>query len=183
MDETRPDSAGIPKSPTKRTFSFTMPLSPSLDSGISSPDDYQRGRFFEFPVTGEQEGSGSGSDGDFGDFDHSLDAENGYIPHYGSGQECFNNATTSPDPFQELDVLSSISSDSPTKSVIDDFSPEVRSVQELFSQMQLDKSPQGAPMRVSSCHRLPVFDDMLNTKSDSALLELSPDHSTKNCSY
>ena len=173
IDETRKNQEnGIPKSPTKRTFSFSMPISPSLDSGISSPDDYQRGRFFEFP--GTDHSSGSGSDGDLGEFEHSLDQEGGYVPPQYNGQE----SMISPDPFMDLDLLS-VGSESPVKPTSDEFT-EVCSIKDLLSHMSLEDPPsQGIPpIRISSCHHLPVFDDMLNTKSDSALLEESLEHAT-----
>ena len=160
VDETRKnsESAMPPKSPTKRSFSFTMPLSPSLDSGISSPDDYQRGKYFDFPVTDHS--SGSSSDGEFRDFEHSFDQDLtcGGPPY--AGQE----SIVSPDPFQELDT-NSIGSESPLKKLPEG---EMYSMQELITQMSLDESTASPG---SSCHRLPVFDDILNTKSDSALLE------------
>lgn len=164
IDETRKnqESTGPPKSPTKRTFSFSMPLSPSLDSGISSPDDYQRGKYFEFPVTDH---SSSGSDGEFRDFEQSLDQDGG-VPFYNQ------DSITSPDPFFEVDATS-VNSESPTKPLPEDFPTDVY---ELFTQMSLEE-PAPSPGALSqggqtlSCHRLPVFDDMLNTKSDSALLE------------
>lgn len=159
IDETRKDQEScVPPSPTKRSFSFTMPASPSLDSGISSPDDYQRGRYFEFP--GTDHSSGSGSDGEFRDFEHSFDQD--CTPHY-SGQE-------SPDPFLDLEV-NSIGSDSPSKLLPSDISTDVYSMQKLLTHMSLEEPSPKA--RVS---RLQVFDDMLNTKSDSALLDPSHDH-------
>lgn len=165
VDETRKDSdsAMPPKSPTKRSFSFSMPLSPSLDSGISSPDDYQRGKYFDFPVTDHS--SGSGSDGEFRDFEHSFDQDlvcGG--PSYAGQQE----SIVTPDPFQELDT-NSIGSESPLKKIPDEVQEDVvYSMQELITQMSLDESSASPG---GSCHRLPVFDDMLNTKSNSALLE------------
>ncbi len=155
-----------PKSPTKRSFSFTMPLSPSLDSGISSPDDFQRGKYFEFP--GTDHSSGSGSDGEFRDFEQSFDLDYNCLPY--SGQD----SLTSPDPFLELDV-NSLSGDSPLKPLPDDFQSEVCSMQELLNHMSMEDSSPSVPLGRTS--RLPVFDDMLNTKSDSALLESSHNHS------
>lgn len=151
-----------PKSPTKRSFSFSMPLSPSLDSGISSPDDYQRGKYFDFPVTDHS--SGSSSDGEFRDFEHSFDQDLGCGGLPCGGQE----SIVSPDPFQELDT-NSIGSESPLKKLPhDEIQAEVYSMHELITQMSLEESSASPG---SSCHRLPVFDDILNTKSDSALLE------------
>lgn len=173
IDETRNnmENGGTPSSPTKRSFSFSLPLSPSLDSGISSPDDYQRGKYFEFPVNDHSSGSGSsGSDGEFHDFEHSFDQT---TPSY-YGQD----SVTTPDPFVELDV-NSVASDSPSKPLPEEFAMDVYSMHELITQITLeeDSSSQG---RSSSCHRLPVFDDILNTKSDSALLEQNQDQSPPN---
>ena len=173
IDETRKSQELTPKSPTKRTFSFTAPGSPSLDSGISSPDDYQRGKYFEFPGT-DHHSSGSGSDGEYRDFEQSFDQDMfSYMPHF-NGQD----SLTSPDPFQELDV-NSIGSDSPPKLLPSDFTNDVFSMQELLTHMSLEEpSPlTSAQGRAPSGHHLPVFDNILNTKSDSALLEHSPEQS------
>jgi len=138
-----------------------MPLSPSLDSGISSPDDYQRGKYFDF--TGAEQGSGSGSDGEFRDFDQSFDQDVTFTTQYSGYQE---NA----DPFMELDINSS-SSESPTKPLPDDFSSELYGMQELLAHISLEERPTASTLgRTPSSHRLPVFDDMLNAKSDSSLL-------------
>lgn len=167
IEETR-KSQEPPKSPTKRTFSFPMPASPSLDSGISSPDDYQRGKYFEFP--GTDHGSGSGSDGEFRDFEQSFDQDMmGCVPpHYGSTQD----SIMSPDPFVDLDT-NSIGSDSPPKVIPGDFSADfsadIYSMQEFLTQMSLEEPSPTTPSQ-GRTSRLPVFDDMLNTKSDSALL-------------
>lgn len=169
IDETRNDQESGPNSPTKRTFSFSTPLSPSLDSGISSPDDYQRGKYFEFPV-GDRS-SGSGSDSEFRDSEQSFDPDIGsYGPPY-QGQE----SITSPDPFLEVD-LNSVGSGSPSKPLPDDFPMDVYSMKELFTQITLEES--SSQEITTSCHRLPVFDDMLNTKSDSALLEQNHEQSS-----
>ena len=175
IDETRKSQESCralppqpPKSPTKHSFSFTMPLSPSLDSGISSPDDYQRGKYFEFP--GTDHSSGSGSDGEFRDFEQSYDLDFSCVPSY-SGQD----SLTSPDPFLELDVNSLSSNDSPSKPLPDEFQSEVCSMQELLSHMTMEDSSSSVTLGRTS--RLPVFDDMLNTKSDSALLESGHNHS------
>lgn len=226
IDETRKNieggCGGVPKSPTKqRSFSFNMPLSPSLDSGISSPDDYQRGKYFEFPIGGDHNGSGSGSsgssgsEGEFRDFEHSFEQDvvtsgGGCVPpSYRPLHQ--QDSITSPDPFLDLD-MNSVGSDSPLKPLPDDFTMEAYSMQELMSQITLEEtttttaavaaaasattaccssSPHSSSSPSSSSvlqqqqqqqgrcrsnssnsgHRLPVFDDMLNTRSDSALLE------------
>jgi hypothetical protein len=169
IEETRNMENGVqpPKSPTKN-FSFSTPLSPSLDSGISSPDDYQRGKYFEFPAGDHS--SGSGSDSDYREYDHTFDPDVGvYVPSY-------QDSVASPDLFLDLDV-NSIGSDSPSKPLPEEFPMDVYSMKELFTQMSLEDS--ASQMRNSSCqHRLPVFDNILNTKSDSALLEQN--HSPSN---
>ena len=163
------------KSPSKRTLSFTLPLSPSLDSGISSPDDFQRGRYFDFP--GNDHSSGSGSDGDFCDFEQSLEYESCFLPPYNSsGQEI----VTSPDAYMELDIFT-MGRESPTKPMpvaekmkmgTEDFPSEVCNMQDLLSHMKIEehRPTPGSISAHGGCHRLPVFDDILNTKSDSSAL-------------
>lgn len=174
IEETRNmENSGLPppKSPTKKTFTFSTPLSPSLDSGISSPDDYQRGKYFEFPG-GDHSSSGSGSDSDYRDYDHTFDPNiSTYVPSYPDN-------LTSPDPFLDLDA-NSIGSNSPSKPLPEEFPMDVYSMKELFTQMNLEDST-SSQERSSSCHRLPIFDDILNTRSDSALLEQNHSHSPPN---
>lgn len=161
MDETRKnnESGAPPKSPTKRTFSLSTPISPSLDSGISSPDDYQRGKYFDFP-NGDQS-SGSGSDSEYRDYEHTFDPD---ISSFTPPCSC-QDSIASPDLFLEFDA-NSVGSNSPSKPLPDDFPMDVYSMKELLTQMTLEES--SSQERI---HRLPVFDDILNTKSDSALLE------------
>ena len=175
VDETKKSQENfvVPKSPMKQTFSFTIPISPCLDSGISSPDDFQRGRYFEFPGN-DHHSSGSGSEVDYGDFDHSPEQDIGYCPSFG-GQE----PVTSPDPF-ELDSLS-LSSNSPSRPLNEDFCVDVCS--DLFAQINLEECPsQGIPTRTSSCH-LPVFDNMLSSKTDSTFLDREPNNKVNPFSF
>lgn len=187
VDETRKNQVdglsgggtGPIKSPTKKTMSFTMPLSPSLDSGISSPDEYQRGRYFDFP--GNDHSSGSGSEGDLCDLEQSLEHESCFVPPYNSsGQEI----VSSPDTYMELDIFS-MGRESPTKpmpvgekmkkTTTDDFPSEVCNMQDLLLHMSIEerRPTPGSVSAQSGCHRLPVFDNILNTKSDAALLEMN----------
>ena len=157
------------KSPTKRTLSFTMPLSPSLDSGISSPDDYQRGKYFDFP---NNDHSSSGSDGDFGELEQSLEQDTFFQP----GQDL----VTSPDSY-DVEIFNMGQGESPTKPVplvLNGMAPppatEVCNIQNLLVHMSME-DPVSSPRSLTSSHRLPVFDDMMNTKSESALLDMKSD--------
>ncbi len=179
---------GTPRSPTKKTLSFSLPISPSLDSGISSPDDILGyGRRFEFPPSATLEqtsgssGSGSGSDDDY---DQSAFYDPAYSPDdlscptfYDGGSDGVAEQGSSPDAFMEFDVLST-GSGSPTKPVSDGFGSATTGpeLSELLGQMTLMEEP--PPQSPKSGRRLPVF-DMLNSKSDTALLEEGLDAEAK----
>ena len=175
LDEGRKPDNGAPKSP-KKPLSFSLPISPSLDSGISSPDDianYVGGRAFEFPGS-ESSGSDEG--------DPELDQQMLYCPggvrdqtYYPMGDDLNSGIDltaqreqiASPDLF-ELDALST-GSGSPTKPVSDGFtsiSDPTLELSDLFMGMVVEDSPS---VHTPSGRRLPVFDDMLNSKSDTAL--------------
>ncbi len=170
------------KSPTKRTLSFTMPLSPSLDSGISSPDDYQRGKYFDFP-NNDQSSSGS-SEGDCVDLEQSLEQDTFFQPyHPSSGQEL----VTSPDMYMDLDIFNMGRPESPTKPLptplalnntvappAEDYPTEVCNIQNLLAKMSME-DPVSSPRSLTSSHRLPVFDNIMNTRSETALLDMKAD--------
>lgn len=220
LEEMRKSDSSGPKSP-KKTTGFNLPISPSQDSGISSPDDlsgYAGNKTFEFPTI---EGSRSDEsdrepDQQFFFYQNRTAHEGLYSTENGFGitdQKTFsaNDGTKSvesepdhqdsyyptslgrtlddisgpnihvngfvvgaadqreeipsPDPFLEFDVLSS-GSGSPAKPISNGFSSD-QDLREIFMGMSLDDS--SSVSRSSSGHRLPVFDDMLNSKSDTAL--------------
>lgn len=181
LDEARKPTESIstaPKSP-KKTLSFSLPISPSLDSGISSPDDvtsFMGSRTFEFPGS---ESSGS-------DEDHEIEQQALYLQGKGqdvlyspTGEERFDDLDrvaqreqlASPDLFVEFDVLST-GSGSPTKPAAGfslTSSDQDLELGDLFMGMGLeDKTASSHP---PNGRRLPVFDDMMNSKSDTALLQ------------
>ena len=217
MDETRKNqldstasgnggAAGSIKSPT------LIPLSPALDSGISSPEDYQQENFFNFQ--GNDHCNGSGSDGVFGDTEPSLEHDNCFLPscnacgqdiqpysasapeiqpyiasapdiqpYKASGRDIppYNppgqEIAKSPDSFMEFDMFP-MGRELPTKPMplattgkTEDYSSELCNVRDLLSNMSLEK-PRSALSSVtspSSCHRLPVFSDILSTAVDDML--------------
>lgn len=183
-------NTGAPRSPTKKTLSFSLPISPSLDSGISSPDDILGyGRRFEFPPSATLEqtsgSSGSGSDDDYDQsafYDPAYSADDLSCPTFYDGSSDglvlpSSEQGSSPDAFMEFDVLST-GSGSPTKPVSDGFgSATGPELSELLGQMTLMEQP--PPQSPKSGRRLPVFDDMLNSKSDTALLEEGLDAAAK----
>lgn len=188
MEEARqpmPDTP--PCSPVKKTFTSSLPISPSLDSGISSPDGYVGCRSFEFPTIGSQS-SGSGSDEDekgrgsnrmrytySPNGDYELEAsESGLQADF-----------SSPDLFAESDAPFSSCSSSPLKPIGEGLS--IRSdpaldLQNLLMGLGIKDTPIPPPMSppiptststsslLNLARRLPVFDDMMNSKSDTALL-------------
>ena len=168
-------SGGAPRSPTKKTVGFNLPISPSLDSGISSPDDVLGyGRRFVFPPSASMEqssgSSGSGSDDDLDQsafYDSVYTDELSCPPFFEGGEGAALEQGSSPDPFMEFDVLST-SSGSPTKPVSDVFAASGPDLSELLGRMNIIEQP--PPPSPLSAHRLPVFDDMLSSKSDTALL-------------
>lgn len=180
LDEIRkPTDSNGPRSP-KKTTGFNLPISPSLDSGISSPDDfsgYAGSKTFEFPAT---EGSRSDENNDREPdrpiffYQSGNTRDDVYSPDVcmqGINGLALSDSireqreeVPSPDPF-EFDVLSSAGS-SPTKPVSEEFCSD-EDLRDLFLGISLEDS--GSTSRSSSGHRLPVFDDMLNSKSDTAL--------------
>ena len=182
LQEGGSSNGGAPRSPTKKTLSFSLPISPSLDSGISSPDDVLGyGRRFEFPPSAslEQSSGGSGSVGSGSDddldqsafYDSVYSAEELSCPTFcdvNDGLVLPLDQGSSPDPFMEFDVLST-GSGSPTKPVSDGFASAGSDISELLGRINLVDQP--PPQSPKSARRLPVFDDMLNSKSDTALLE------------
>lgn len=157
------------RSPTKKTLSFTLPISPSLDSGISSPDDilnYSNNRTFEFPSPDQQSSSPEEYDLDLNNsplFDHSQTFSFDGVPYR-------RDHMSSPDPYIEFDALS-VGSGSPTKQVSEGFNPDT-DLKELLKGVSLAEENTSIPSPRTPSNRLPVFDDMLNSKSDTALLDL-----------
>ena len=176
-------SGGAPRSPTKKTLSFSLPISPSLDSGISSPDDLLGyGRRFEFPPSATlEQTSGSSGSGSDDDYDQSAFYDELSCPTFYDGSDFpSSDQGSSPDPFMEFDVLST-GSGSPTKPVSDGFgSAAGPDLSDLLGRMNLVEQP--PPQSPKSGRRLPVFDDMLNSKSDTALLEDGLDTAAKSFS-
>ena len=188
LDEARqpiPDTP--PCSPVKKTvsaFTSSLPISPSLDSGISSPDGYLGCRSFEFPTISSQ-GSGSGSDDERGRGSNGVGyaySPNGDFELEGS-ESGLQADYSSPDLFAESDGPSSGSS-SPLKPIGKGFnvpSDPALDLQNLLMGLGIKDTPLPPPPppplsppisagSLNSARRLPVFDDMLNSKSDSALL-------------
>ena len=196
MDEARqPDTP--PGSPVKKTaggFSSSMPISPSVDSGISSPDGYMGGcRSFEFPMIG-----GSGLD-EGEERSRGLMKTMGYAAHLppncaDSDLEASESAIHSDGSCSELfadsDLPSSSSSSSPFIHVGESFnvpSDPALDLQNLLMGLGIKDTPLVPPpsprmsslppatllptggSSVNSVRRLPVFDDMMNTKSDTSL--------------
>lgn len=183
LDEARqpmPDTP--PCSPVKKTmsvFTSSLPISPSLDSGISSPDGYLGCRSFEFPTIGSQSsGSGSGSDDERGRGPNGVRYT--YSPNgdfdLESSELGLQADFSGPDIFAESDGPSSCSS-SPLKPINKSFSvpsDPALDLQNLLMGLGIKDTslpPPPPPLSPSgSARRLPVFDDMMNSKSDSALL-------------
>lgn len=222
LDEARQSSDTPPCSPVKKTagvgpFSSTsLPISPSIDSGISSPDGFSGSgggtyRSFEFPAIGlGSQGSNSSSSGtgsDEGGDDRVRETHmmrmrrTAYSPLNGDGYELESSESgvqvdySCPELFSELDAPSSSSygSCSPLKSVGSGFnvpSDPALDLQNLLSglgirdagplsprlspppllPMPLSSGPSASISSLNSARRLPVFDDMMNSKSDSVLL-------------
>lgn len=198
MDEARlPETP--PCSPVKKTasaFTSALPISPSLDSGISSPDGYLGSRSFEFPVVGSQSSSGSGSGSDEGD--ERSRAPNRMRYTYSPHSDCDLEASESglqadfscPDLLVESDVPSSSCDSSPFKPIGEGFnvpSDPALDLQSLLMGLGIKDTPPilpppprpisppipasiGSGSSLNSTRRLPVFDDMMNSKSDTALL-------------
>lgn len=174
-----------PHSPVKKSpgnFTASLPISPSLDSGISSPDGYFSGKSFEFPAVGSQS-SGSGSDEE--DRGWGLGTV-GYTYLPGGEYDLEANESSlqanisSPDLFAESNIMSSPSNSSPLKLVGDSFtmtSDPTLDLHCLLMGLGIDDTtaPAMSPGfnnggSLNSARRLPVFDDMMNSKSDTALL-------------
>ena len=167
LDEARPSSEDSPRSqsPTKKTFGFNLPLSPS-DSGISSPDDvlcFSNSGSGVFDFQSVDQSSGSGSDDSDCSFNYSPESNlssNYFDPICGPGY--LQDPLDGQDQF-EYDSLS-VGSSSPVKRVSELFDAEP----DVSSMMQgLKLADDGS--RTSSTHRLPVFDTILNSKSDTLI--------------
>ena len=162
LDEARKASDEVPPSPTKKTLSFSLPISPSLDSGISSPDDIQcfsNGGSGVFDFQGLDNSSGSGSE------------DSDYVPSYSPETNIASSNLYSPlcgpsyfpDPLEsqrdkcvEYDSLS-VGSSSPAKRVSDLLDPEPQQdVRKMMEGLKIGNN--SALPRTSSGHRLPVFD-------------------------
>ncbi len=184
-----------PKSPKKSvgfsgpTIGFNLPISPSLDSGISSPatDDMVgvlEARTFEFPLPPES----SVSEEDREQQSMYLLARNSYSPIRVSGDYTFsqfdsmvNQPTTqfgSPDPFIEFDALST-GSGSPMKTPSEGFASSSEhdfDLSDLLMGTSLQDKVPSVPVAMGSPSnrgRLPVFDDIIQSKSETALQQVA----------
>lgn len=165
LDEARPSSEDNPRSqsPTKKTLGFNLPLSPSLDSGISSPDDvvcFSSGSSGVFDFQSVDQSSGSGSDDSDCALNYSPES-NLSSSYFDPGPGYWQDPLDGPDQF-EYDSLS-VGSSSPVKRVSELFDAEP-DVSSMMQGLKLDDCP-----RTLSAHRLPVFDTMLNSKSDTMI--------------
>ena len=197
LEEARLAEAAGQKSPSKTgPLLFSLPISPSFDSGISSPDDnlgFLTGgsRVFEFPGS-EGGGSDEGEDSvaylsnSFGDSTYSPIGEDPF-----AAEDQFG----SPDAaYFEYDGLSSSSGNgSPLKNPSTDGLASMpldptSHLQQLLSGIRLDNTsrtpseqvtttsyppPQVRvrPCSASSTRRLRVFNDILNSKSETLLVQ------------
>lgn len=148
--EDGPDESQRSRSPTKTT-GFNVPISPSLDSGISSPDDVlslssagSGSGVFDFQSSGQSCGS---DDSDCFDLVNSL----GYV----------NDPLGSP-PSHELDCLS-VGLNSPTKCVSDVFTAAPKNLTSMMQGLNLNDGS-GLPIG----HRLPVFDTIMKSRNEAA---------------
>lgn len=171
LEESKQDNSSAPRSPTKTPLSLSLPISPPLDSGISSPDDFLTysssggsGRTFEFPSSGSDEDD---SEALF------LSCSNNSDSAFGSHEPLEH----SPDGFVDYDMLSS-GSGSPVKHVSEDFAAragggdqDLAGIHSLLKGMALEDNMATAAAASRQTSRLPVFDDMLNSKSDTALID------------
>ena len=185
MEEARQSLDAPHRSPTKKStcpFSGPLPISPSLDSGISSPDGYFGGRSFEFPFTSSQsspsdegEERSRGSNGIRYTYSPLGDCEG--EPSESSLQQ---EVSSSPELLLESDCFSSSSGSSPLKPITDHYatiSDPTFDLRNLLGGLGIQESTVPlSPVATSattsggaSTRRLPVFDDMMNTRSDSAL--------------
>lgn len=186
LDEARKATeSGRPKSPKKPlgssgpTIGFALPISPAIDSGISSPaaDD----RTFEFPPP-----EASLSEDDQEQQAMYLLARSSYSPLRLSGEYTFNQYDLkqpfgSPDPFVEFDTLSS-GSCSPMKTPSDGFmssdgftssSDHDLDLGDLFMGISLQDNVPSPSRSVYGRGRLPVFDDIIHSQSDTALPQIA----------
>lgn len=165
LDEARKANDDVPPSPTKKTLSFSLPMSPSLDSGISSPDDIQcfsNSGSGVFDFQGLDTSSGSSEDSDY---ITSCSPELNVAPNLFSplcGPNYFQ------DPLEpqrnkhvEYDSLS-VGSSSPAKRVSELFDPEPQ--QDVGKMMEgLKIEDDSALPSTPSGHRLPVFDTIASS--------------------
>ncbi|CAI8005388.1 mRNA decay activator protein ZFP36L1 [Geodia barretti] len=207
LDEARQADSGStpPPSPVKKSsaapYSTSLPISPSVDSGISSPDGCPGTcRSFEFPVVGSgssgSSGAGSGSD-EGGDerFTHAPPLTRSRYATYSPLSSEYTDLESSEsgilsdygqDPFGETDATSSYGSYSPLKSAGrgggNGFrvpSDPALDLQNLLMGLGIRDSPalppplspRLSPSAANSARsRLPVFDNMMSSQSDTALL-------------
>lgn len=143
------------------------PLSPSQDSGISSPDDTGcyfvagTGKVFDFPM----------SDGSLEDIDMEGDVTQWRKPRshmsseWNGGSWKRASPTLQSSTFEQYPDVDSISNcSSPTKSV-GHLSSSTNLDYDLSEQLSCVSLDESYPLH----SRLPVFDDMINSSSDTAL--------------
>ena len=169
------DSCGNGSSPRKSSppisFSAVAPMSPSVDSGISSPDDLfsysAPGKVFSFA---QQDVSSSLADEAYYASTESAGSGWDSYSHYSSspetgsyfGREMLDS--NSPDPF-DFDVSSS-SGSSPMKTAFTASldSSNFNNLNELFANLSFeDTVASSSTSSLTSNHRLPVFDDIMYT--------------------
>ncbi len=163
LEEARKSDDESPPSPTR--LSFSLPISPSLDSGISSPDDNQcfsngGSGVFDFQSIDSSSGSGSSDDGDYiaSYSPKTTVATNFFNPL--TGPNYFNSIETR-DKCVEYDSLSVGSSSSPTKRVSDIFDPEPQNLGTMIQALKIHEDAANHASRISS--RLPVFDTIASS--------------------
>lgn len=147
LEEARKNSEDSPPSPTQKALSFSLPISPLLDSGISSPDDnqyYSNGGsgVFDFQSIDSSSASSSSEDSDF---IVSCSPETNTTSYF----------TDSLEIHEKYDTLS-VGSSSPMKRVSDLFDPEPP--QDLGSMIQGLEIKESCSSPLKGSGRLPVFD-------------------------
>lgn len=155
LEEARKNSEDSPPSPTQKPLSFSLPISPSLDSGISSPDDSQYfsnggSGVFDFQSIDSSSGSSSSEDSDF---------VTGSSPE-SNGASYFPNTLEMHEKYVEYDNLS-VGSSSPMKRVSELFDPEPQDLGSMIQGLEIKESC-SSPLKGSG--RLPVFDTIAASK-------------------
>ncbi len=152
LEEARKHSEDSPPSPTQKALSFSLPISPSLDSGISSPDDNQYFSNSGSGVFDFQNIDSSGSSSSEDDFAPSCSPETSVLGY-------FSDSLENQDKCFDYDTLS-VGSSSPMKRVSDLFDPEPQDLGSMIQGLEIKESC-SSPLKGSG--RLPVFDTIANS--------------------